>query len=410
MAKTPLPDQLRICLVANKFPLLGRAAAHGFLWPIAKGLARNHEVTVLAHKNPQSKYEIQQDDITAFYLGHRHHGLSFPSAVNQKFSELHTEKPFHIVHSIDNSGFQIGLNKKKYKVAMTYNVEATGMSQVFSVMGMVQESLRSMIRTSMAVGYIFLKTYYGGDRKLLKTADGVFVTSPQQKLVLERHYLYPELKTYSIPYGIEIGDLSPREKPEELRKKLGIPGHAQTVVTFTDMSEMAEVRNLLRAFEKVAIKKPSARLIIVGEGPLFKSIEREMLDLVLGSRVTFVGSVNNVDLLDYIALADVFVNLSSRTSGLDPSMIEAMAQQKVIIGSEISPIATIVEGGVDGFLIRPADVGSLSELLMRVFNGHIATDQMGRQARQKVMSLFDTEKMVEQTIAAYRKALSHTRS
>ena len=317
------------------------------------------------------------------------------------------KNPFHIVHSIDNSGFEIGLKKKEYKVAMTYNVEATRMSQIFSIMGMSQESIKSMIRTSLSVGYVFLKTYYGGDRKLLKTADGIFVTSPQQKLVLERHYLYPELKTYSVPYGVEIGDLSPRERPEEFRKELGLPGNAHIVVTFTDMSEMVEVRNLLRAFEKVAIKKPSARLIIVGEGPLFKSIEREMLDLVLGSKVIFVGSVSHTDLIDYITLADAFVNLSSRTSGLDPSMIEAMAQQKVIIGSEISPIATIVEGGVDGFLIRPADVGSLSELLIKIFDGRITTGQIGQRARQKVMSLFDTGKMVEQTVVAYRKALSN---
>ena len=407
MVRPPLPDKLRICLVANKFPLLGRAATHGFLWPIARGLAQDHDVTVLAYKNPQGKYEIQQDDITAFYLGHRHQGRSFLSAVNKKFAELHAQKPFHIVHSIDNSGFKIGLLKKKYKVAMTYNVEATNMSQIFSIMGMTQESIKSILHTSMAMGYVFLRTYYGGDRKLLKTADGIFVTSPQQKLALERHYLYPELKTYSIPYGIEIGDLSPRERPEEFRKELGIPGHAQTVVTFTDMTEMAEVRNLLRAFERVAIKKPSTRLIIVGEGPLFKSIEREMLDLALGSKVIFVGSVNNPDLPDYIALADVFVNLSSRTSGLDPSMIEAMAQQKVIIGSEMSPIATIVEDGIDGFLIRPADVGNLSDLLIRSFDGRMATNQIGQQARQKVMRLFDTQKMVEQTVAAYRKTLSH---
>ena len=93
MAKASSPDKLRICLVANKFPLLGRAAAHGFLWPIAKGLAKNHEVTVLANRNPQGKYEIQQDDITAFYLGHRYQA-NFLSAVDKKFRELHVQKPF----------------------------------------------------------------------------------------------------------------------------------------------------------------------------------------------------------------------------------------------------------------------------------------------------------------------------
>ncbi len=400
-------EKLSICLVAKKFPLLGRAATHGFLWPIARGLAQDHEVTVLSHTNPQGQHEIKEEGISAFYLGHLYPREKFSSVAHRKFSELHAQKPFHIVHSIDKNGLEIGLKKKQYKVAMTYNVEATRMAQVFSIMGLTQESFASMIRTSLKVAYVFLKTYYGGDRKLLKTADGMFVTSPQQKMALERHYLYPELRTYSIPYGIEIGDLSPRERSEELRKKLGLPESARITVTSTDMIEVAEIRNLLRAFEKVVIKKPSARLIIIGEGPLFKKIERDTLDLALGSKVIFTGAVSHLDLLDYIALADTFVNLSSRTSGLDPSMIEAMAQQKVIIGSEMSPISTVVEDQVDGFLIRPADVGNLYQLLIKISEGHLAMGLIGQRARQKVMSLFDTKQMVRQTVEAYKKTLAH---
>ena len=391
--------------MANKFPLLGRAATHGFLWPIARGLAQHHEVIVLAHKNPQGKYKIEQDEISAFYLGHRYPVENFQTVVDQKFSELHSENPFDVVHSIDNSGFLIGLKKKEYKVAVTYNVEAIRLAQILAIMGRAKESVRSVVRAAAQVGYTFLRTY-PGDRRLLRTADGVFVTSPKEKLALERHYLYPEIKLFAIPYGVEVGDFSPREKPEEIRKKIGIPGQAQIVVTVTDMEEIDEIKSLFHAFEKVAIKKRSVRLIIVGEGPHFKRIEREMLDLALGSRVIFV-SPNQVDLLDYIALADVVVNLSSRVPGVDHTMVEAMAQKKVIIGSEVSPIAGMVEHGIDGFFIHPADISGLSTLLLGLFTGRLPAQQIGEQARQKAMSLFDTQTMVEQTVAAYRKTLQN---
>jgi glycosyltransferase involved in cell wall biosynthesis len=223
-------------------------------------------------------------------------------------------------------------------------------------------------------------------------------------MTLERYYVYPDQRIFLVPFGIEVEDLSPRERSEELMKKLGLPTNAQTVVTVTDMTELGEVRNLLWAFERVAVKKPTARLIIVGSGPLKKEIEFEMLHLALGSRVVFAGDVPSAQLADYIALSDVFVNLSARSSGIEQSLLEAMAQRKVIVGSEVSPLAHVVEDGVDGFLIRPADTFTLSELLLQVFNGQIAVDRMGEQARQKVLNLFDAEKMLAQTLLAYRQA------
>ncbi|MCB0362847.1 MAG: glycosyltransferase family 4 protein [Bdellovibrionales bacterium] len=411
MAKLPLPEKLNICLVCQKFPILGRASDHGFLWPIARRLAlAGHRVTVLSWKNPQGKREIIQDEVMAFFLGEYAYRKieQFPELVKNKFLSLHSENPFHIVHSIDRGGYLIGKKRRALKVAMAYDVEATGMSKIFSLMGMAQETLGSLIRTAVLVGSQFLISYYRNDRPLLKTADSVFVTSPQQQFALERYYLFPEMKTHRVPYGIEITDLSPREKSDEFGEKLGLPSNAQTIVTISDMTERGEMVNLLRAFEKVAIKKPASRLIILGHGPLKKEIEFEMLSLALGSRVIFTGAVPNTSLPDYIALADVFINLSSRTSGFEPSLLEAMAQKKVIIGSEVSPISTIVDDGRDGFLVRPADVNSLSTLLVQIFSGELPVSEIGENARNKTLNLFDMNKMVKQTIEAYLQTLSST--
>ena len=411
MKKRNLPQKMRICLVAAQFPILGRAADHGFLWPVAKGLAKlGHDVTILSWKNPQRKKMIEQDGVKGYFLGESTtlSKVEFPRLVNEQFAKLHSEDPFHLVHSIDNTGLQIGLNKKKYKVAMTYDVEATRMSELFQILGFSQETLSSLFSIAILVSYRFVKTYLSGDRKLLKTADSIFVTSPQQRLALERYYLYPDMKIYTVPYGIEIGDLSPREKSDEFRQKLEIPGNAKVILTKSNMTELEEFKNLLKAFEKLAIKKPTSRLIVIGDGPLRKHFEFEMLSLALGSKVIFTGSISNVEITDYIALTDIFVNLSSRTSGFEPMMLEAMAQKKVIVGSEVSPIATIVDSGQDGFLLRPADTGSLADLFLKVFDGTISTESIGESARNKVLNLFDTQKMVRITVDAYQRALINT--
>ncbi|AHZ86780.1 glycosyltransferase family 4 protein [Bdellovibrio bacteriovorus] len=410
--KSRLPETLNICLTSQRFPILSRATDHGFLWPIARGLAREgHKVTVLAASSALKKPEVTRDGVKVFYL---HEGaknlshLNFQMAVRQKFAQLHKEDPFHIVHSIDKSGYRIATRKDDFKVAVAYDVEATQMSQLFAILAMKQDTLGSMLTTAVATAYKFLTTYYGGDRQLLSTADGIFVTNPQQRIILERYYLYPDFHTYTVPYGIELGDLTPKEKSLELRKKLGIPENAHVAVSITDMTDVQEVIPLLRAFEKVAIKKPGSYLLLVGNGPKFKDIEFQVLNLALGNRVILTGAIPAGELEDYIVLGDAFVNMGSRTTGFEPSTLEAMAQKKVVLGSEVSPIANIIEDGRDGFLLRPADVDSMSNLLVEIFSGTMPADEIGDRARQKVVDLFDTAKMVQSVLDAYRKILLNT--
>lgn len=413
MTRQSLPEQLNVCLVCRYFPIDGRAAGFSFLRLIAKGLAaRGHRVTILSGENRDGRPEVEQDGVRIHFLmegrAARVRRDNFPELVKSKFIDLHRRAPFHIVHGVDASAFLVSRMKKDLRVAVAYDVAATQLSQLFSILGMAQETLGSILSTSLAVGYKFLRSYFGGDRQLLKTADGVFVASPRERITLERYYLYPDTRIHTVPYGIEIGDLAPRERSEELRRKLAIPETAKVAVTISDMTETSELSNLLSAFAQVVIKKPNSRLIVVGTGPKYKEMEFEMLNLALGSRVILTGDVPNSELADYIGLADVFANLSSRTTGFEPSLLEAMAQKKVIIGSEVSPMGTIVEHSQDGFLIRPADLAELTNLLLDIFTNQLPVADIGEAARKKVLDLFDPEKMVIETINAYYAILKST--
>lgn len=403
-----LEPRLRICLISEKFPILGRTPARGFIAPIARGLVRaGHRVSVIAWSNPFGESEIEQEGIKTYFLAGANPSRTelFSRRIHQKFTQLHAQEPFHIVHSLTQSAYRVGYEKKPMGFAIAYDVSATQMGYLFSLVGMADNTAASQMKTAYKVVYRFLKSYYTKDRLILKNADSVFVHSPQQKLALERYYLYPELKTYNIPYGIEISDLSQRQGSDELRQKLGIAKSAEVVVAVSEMTEKQDVINLLQAFQSVVIKKPSARLIIVGYGPAFSALEYEMLNLALGSHVIMTGSVAPYEISSYIDLADVFVNISGRSSGYDPNLLEAMIQEKIIIGSEVSPIGTFVEDGIDGFLIRPADVHALSNLILGIFLGQISPGPMGKNARAKALDIFDTQKMLQGIMSAYAQML-----
>lgn len=402
---------LRICICAARFPILGRAADEGFLWPLAKSLVkRGHSIVILSWKNPQGRSAVLTEDIEAYFLGESKTALrkEFPDYVWQKFLELHESRPFDIVHSLDDSGYWIAKNKKKLGITVTFDVAATQMAQVFALMGLAKENLSSLLQTAFVVSYKFLTTYFSKDRRILKVADAVFVTTPLQAIALERYYLFPEFRTYRVPYGSEYIDLTQREKSDDLRQKLNLPLNSKNIVTVCDMTESKEVTNTLKAFQKLASKKPNSRLIIVGNGPLFKSIEYDVLNLALGSRVIFAGAVSNIELPDYINLADAYINLSSRTSGFEPATLEAMALKKIVIGSELSSISTIIENGVDGYLIRPADEVALAKTFAQIFSEPEEAAKMGERAREKIQKLFDLEEMTDQLLLGFEKTMNLT--
>ncbi len=406
--KSP-PTCLNICLIGNDFPIQGRATDQSFLWPLAKGLVRKgHEVTIISSRSYLGKAELTRDGVKVFYLFDGYPNMAhlpFPVAVFEKFKSLHVMKKFHLVHSFDKSGFLVGRKKTRFDVSVAFDVEATNMSQLFSVLGKSQETIGSFLSTAINVTFKFLGTYLGGDRELLNSADGIFVTSPQQRMFLERYYLYPDDRIYSVPYGVEIANPPSPPDLEPLKQRHHLPENFHLVMAVSDMTMVDEVTPLLVAFEKVAIKKPNAYMVIIGSGPGAKEIEFKMLNLALGSRVILTGNIKEEELSEWISLCDVFVNMSSRTTGFEPTMIEAMSKRKVLIGSEISPMANVIEDGVDGFLLRPADTDSLAHLLVELFSGSLPSLEIGARASEKVNNIFDPAKMVEALNQSYFRIL-----
>lgn len=405
-----VPKKLRICLIGQKIPVLSRSTDAGLLWPLARGLTeRGHEVTIISASTPLKKSEIFRDGIKAYYLSEgqpQYKTFRFSDAAHRKFVLLNKEKPFHLVHSLDESGFKIGRHKKNLNICMAYDVEATQIAELFSILSENQGSLGGMISTSIKLAFKFLKTYFLQDRAILDTADGLFVTTPQQRLILERYYLYPDFHTYTVPYGINLGDLTPKAESENFKLKLNIPDNAQIILAISDFSNSFEVKPLLKAFEKIVLKKPNTYLLLLGGGPQWKRVEFEMLKLALGSRVIMPGAVSAEEMLECILASPIYVDLSSRSTGLEPSLIEAMAQKKIVIGSELSPISEIIEDGIDGFLVRPADVDTLAKLLDRLISDNQQEkEQIGEKARHKVIEVFNRQKMIDSLIKAYTHIL-----
>ena len=357
----------------------------------------DHKVTVVGISNEDLIKDIGG---ISYVLVKKQKKIEPKKLIFDKFLKLHNENKFHIVHIVDRSGLLVAKNKKASNIKIVLDIRATQMSQLFYIISMGKETVRSMIMTFLALTYKYLSTYFSGDRQLLKNANGVFVSSPRQRLVLERYYFYPDSRIHTLPFGNELGKVYKKHK-----SKLNISDDSLVALTITDMKHLGVMKNILKAFEFVAIKIPNARLVIIGNGPKKFEIEAFMYKLALGSRVTLTGNIPHSEVISYVERSNVFIDINIKSTGFDPALLEAMANEKVIIGSEISAISSIIQHGVTGFLLRPADTNALSELLLKIFNGSIETMQIGKRAKEKISNLFDPKNMVNSMIESYQKML-----
>lgn len=412
MSDSNPPSKLRICLIGQKISVLSRSTDSGLLWPLARGLTeRGHEVTIISTSSPLKRPEVFRDGVRAYYLNEgqpQYKTFKFSDAAYRKFYSLHKEKPFHIVHSLDESALKIGRHKKYLEVNVAYDVEATQMAELFSILSQSKPGAWNFLANLTRLIFEFIHNYFMHDRTILDSADGIFVTTPQQRMLLERYYMYPDFHTYTVPYGINLGDLTPKSESETFKSKLNIPENAQVILANSDFTSTHEVKPILKAFEKLVLKKPNTYLLLLGNGPQWKEVEYQMLNLALGSRVIMPGEVVAEEMLECILASPIYIDLSSRSTGLEPSLIEAMAQKKVVIGSELSPISEVIEDKVDGFLVRPADVETLSSLLDGIITGGINRELIGEKARQKIIDVFNRNRMIESLIKAYKQILANS--
>lgn len=407
--KKLIPEKLHICMIAQKFPILGMAGAHSFLWPIAKKMVNlGHSVSVISWKNSQNKTYLDQEGVRAYFLGHIYEKAplkNFSDLCHKQFLQLYKIQKFDIVHSIDKTGLLIAQNKKLYQTPVIFDIEATAISQYLFLASLSQDNIRSFIKIHLNLLYRFLIHFFRHDRNILNQASAIFVSSSLQRSILERYFLFPDYHTYLVPYGVDVQDFSLQPKSPILQQKLLIPKQAKILLTISNMSELAGIQSLLKAFTKVAIKKSSTRLIIIGNGPNYNNIQRLILDLALGDHVILLGHVPNLELMDYIALSDIFISLTPHSSGFDPNLINAMVQKKIVIGADINPISSLIQNKINGFLTKPSDISTLSKhLLTSVFDTQ-PTLALREKAQSTVHKLFNLDTMAKQTIDAYHNVL-----
>ena len=194
--------------------------------------------------------------------------------------------------------------------------------------------------------------------------------------------------------GIDPADFDRDSVRGSLREEFSIPpdavlvGNTGRVVPRKGYVEFIDTVSRLVSDGAVGEK---TKFVIVGDTPWFfpKNHLRELEDHAerLGVRDSFVFTGYRKDVRPYLRDFDLFVIPSNYPDPFPRSVIEAMAFGLPVVGFSIGGIAEALEDGKTGFLCAPGDFGKMGESISILARDAAARDEMGRNARRRVMEM-----------------------
>ncbi len=159
-----------------------------------------------------------------------------------------------------------------------------------------------------------------------------------------------------------------------------------------------DFKTLINAFQKVRSHQ-NARLVILGDGPLRRTLEKQVRSLALQNDVLMPGYDSNP--FRFMARATVFV-LSSRAEGLPNVLLQSMACGTPVIATRChSGPEEIITSGKDGLLVPVGDPDAMAEAIRNICNSSDLRNQLVSEARDS-MQRFGAETI----LARYAEAAS----
>jgi glycosyltransferase involved in cell wall biosynthesis len=225
-------------------------------------------------------------------------------------------------------------------------------------------------------------------------------TSAAVRAELERLGVRAE-RVFAIPNGVDVGLYRPAPPPEraQLRRHLELPADGPLAVSVGRLVPRKQIATAIRA-----IRIAPLGLVVVGDGPERRALERLAYEHGVRERVHFAGEVPNVS--EYLRACDCFL-LPSRSEGLSNALLEAMACGLVCLAAPVAGVRELFDGG-RGVVVSSTEPEAWARALEVVDVDRERAQQLGTAARQLICEEFTLERTADRLVDAYR-AMIETR-
>jgi sugar transferase (PEP-CTERM/EpsH1 system associated) len=239
---------------------------------------------------------------------------------------------------------------------------------------------------------------------------------------LSRTIHVPEVKLRQIYNGVDtekfqarqtvqVGDPTKTMEQQVLTPEGFLSSDTVVVGTVGRLAEVKNQRLLIMAIKCLMVARPElshkVRLVMVGDGPLYSALQKEVLELGLSDVVWMPGDRDDVPQL--MQLMDVFV-LPSLAEGISNTVLEAMATGLPIVATKVGGNPELVVDGENGRLVSVGDEQKLAEVLAELIDNPNIRIQMGQNGLKRVTSTFNWQRTVSEYLGIYDELLGITPS
>jgi glycosyltransferase involved in cell wall biosynthesis len=238
------------------------------------------------------------------------------------------------------------------------------------------------------------------DRHLVARGSSVFVAvSREDRRRMSAIEGIDPARTRFIPNG-----MPPLAPPSgaDVRGELGIAANVPVVGSVGVLRPQKGLDVLVETARMVVGEVPTARFVIVGEGPEQATLHNRVAALGMADRVLLAGF--RPDVADTLAAFDVAVS-SSYFEGSPLAVMEYMATGKPIVATAVGGVPDLLEDGVHGLLVPPGDPRALADAVLRLLREPATARRLGEQARARQLTEFTMDAMVRRFEELYDELL-----
>ncbi len=162
---------------------------------------------------------------------------------------------------------------------------------------------------------------------------------------------------------------------------------------------------VFRAIEIIKKEKPEIKLIIIGNGPHKKELEKLAKELDILSNVEFKGYIGTEEKLKIISQSTALI-FPSLCEGFGLVILEAFSQKKPVLVANLRPMSDIVSNGISGYALDPNDEKDWAEHMLKLVNELEQTKTMGENGFKIFHSKYNQDLMYQKLIEMYNDVLS----
>lgn len=215
-----------------------------------------------------------------------------------------------------------------------------------------------------------------------RRADALLTVSKDSARMLHRCWKVPARKIHTIPNGVDTELFRPPKDVSErtaIRDRMGLIGDGPVVVCLANLVKIKQIDVLLSVWPTIVAAHRTARLALIGDGPLRAELTALTRRLGCVASVRFLGRRHDVH--DLLRAADLLV-IPSQYEASSNAVLEGMATGLPIVAFNVGGLGEQIIPGETGWLLAPDSPADMATTIIEALGSGRTREEYGQAARR----------------------------